>query len=735
MANNYPTFEECWLRVRLHYRDQGIALRKKTWTNNRRRFDFCCDRAGKRASTATRRKVSTKQCNCLFAGKIRRVDDTWVWEILDGKELHNHEPTAQNEIAAVAAFQRLSEEEAAFFAARDGLARKSITQRVEELSAGNNMTSREIAAQLASTEKVTITNQRVNRFQMPLFQVVGLTAVNTTFNACFCLVSAETTNFYRWVLLQLRQLLQDSNIPDPGVIITDFDAGLKRAAGEVFANTEQQLCVWHMMKNVGLNAKKKWEGPQAPEADEAAAAALATEATVATAATHQQQQQQQQPQRQEDITASNEAAYSHDPDGLVKAWQACVYASTVDIYKKAWKSLKRQFADQPAIIQYLRTTYIPQLHEFADYEIRNYRNYGVRTTSPTEGAHHELKSYLTHRLADLHTLHEKIRNMVDQKIARFTAQCGAERRRRLPTSRIQILQPLTYEVSFFALNHLHQQYVAASEAFEKRQSLPTRCTGAFFRQWGIPCRHNLLQRLQLADRSQILQPADLDPHWRLDQSDPNLIRLRLLTIEADPNIVPRRRRATRHVPMDSDDEAPPSLTDTRRIPSAWERYDAYEASSQVTTTAASTPAPSQAGNSSSCGSRSGRGSRSKSSNTQAQQQQLLVINSLRSTVENLAASVQVLHNNQAQQEQQRLEAERQRQAHEAALFHRRQQQEAALLTQRQQQLQQQFVLPPLPLPRPQLQPSFAGQYGYGLDLLGGPAPDQFGGPAPGQFGP
>ncbi|KDN72098.1 putative MULE transposase domain-containing protein, partial [Colletotrichum sublineola] len=678
------TFEECWLRVRLHYRNEGIALRKKGWSNKHTRLNIYCDRAGNRQSTATRRKASSKQCGCTFAGKIFQADDTWIWEVLDGRELHNHEPTSQSEIAAVANFQRLSEEEAAFNADREGLTRKSIIQRVEELSSNNNMTSREIAAQLVSTEKVATTNQRVNRFQMPLFQVVGLTSVNTTYNACFCLVSAETTDFYRWVLLQLRELLQSNNVPDPGVIITDFDAGLKRATEEVFPNTKQQLCVWHMLKNVVLNAKKKWEGPQAAESDEAAAIALAADETTPSTRIVDESTNRQQQQQQGDIPTSDEKVYSHDPDGLVDAWRACVYASTVDIFKKAWKSLKRQFTDQPAIIQYLQITYIPRLDEFVNYKIRYLRNYGVKTTSPTEGSHHELKSYLTHRLADLYTLLKKIRQMVNQKIARYTAKCGAERRRRLPTSQIQILQPLTYEVSFYALNLLSKQYTAANEAFTKRQSLPP-CTGAFTQQWGIPCRHNLLQRLQSADRSQILQTEDINPHWRLDQSDPNLIRLRLQTIEADPNIV-RRQRARRHIPLDSSDDETPSLNDTRREPSAWERYEAFEASSQGDMDSPSTPASSQAGSHSIRSSRAGRRGSSRRSNTRADQQQLLLFNSLRSTIKNLVTTVQGLQDTQAQQELRRLQAEQQRVAHAAALY-----------TQQQEQLlHQQSLRPPIP---------------------------------------
>ena len=90
---------------------------------------------------------------------------------------------------------------------------------------------------------------RVNRFNMPLLQVTGSTALNTTFTIAFCLISAEKEPDFRWALQNLRDLAQERNIRPPLVILSDKDTAFKNAALNVFPGCQQQLCVWHILKN------------------------------------------------------------------------------------------------------------------------------------------------------------------------------------------------------------------------------------------------------------------------------------------------------------------------------------------------------------------------------------------------------------------------------------------------------------------------------------------------------
>jgi hypothetical protein len=102
---------------------------------------------------------------------------------------------------------------------------------------------------------------RVNRYNMPLCQINGITALYTTFPVAYCLVVSEREEVFSWVLGQLKDLATAEGIPDPLVIISDFDKAFKRAGRLVYRSSQQQICLWHVMKNVAFNVKKKWHGP------------------------------------------------------------------------------------------------------------------------------------------------------------------------------------------------------------------------------------------------------------------------------------------------------------------------------------------------------------------------------------------------------------------------------------------------------------------------------------------
>ena len=74
----------------------------------------------------------------------------------------------------------------------------------------------------------------VNRFNMPLFQVEGVTGLHTNFPIAFALVSGEKEESFRWVLGALQNLGQRYGIPPPKVFITDYDQAFKNALKAVF---------------------------------------------------------------------------------------------------------------------------------------------------------------------------------------------------------------------------------------------------------------------------------------------------------------------------------------------------------------------------------------------------------------------------------------------------------------------------------------------------------------------
>lgn len=103
---------------------------------------------------------------------------------------------------------------------------------------------------------------KVNRFNMPLLQATGMTPIGSNYSCIFALISDEREEAFRWVLQRFLELLDAHDIPHPHVILSDLDRAFKNAALDTFNNdrTKQQICLWHLMKNVVHNVKKKWNG-------------------------------------------------------------------------------------------------------------------------------------------------------------------------------------------------------------------------------------------------------------------------------------------------------------------------------------------------------------------------------------------------------------------------------------------------------------------------------------------
>jgi hypothetical protein len=246
---------------------------------------------------------------------------------------------------------------------------------------------------------------KVNRYNMPLCQINGITAMYTTFPVAYCLVSGEREQVFSWVLGQLKGLATAEGIPDPLVIISDFDKAFKRAARSVYSSSQHQICLWHVMKNVAYNVKKKWNGPlegsmlaetgngtgnnvrdetDGDGIDESGAShdlgdddlgddsARADNSRIAVTAASRllepsdrsmhldsQVRNPHTTTLQAQSTGSSRK-YVDNPDGILLAWKAIVYADTEDDFWAAWSVLKAEFPEQPGNLDFL-----PNFHELS----------------------------------------------------------------------------------------------------------------------------------------------------------------------------------------------------------------------------------------------------------------------------------------------------------------------------------------------------------------------------------
>ena len=225
---------------------------------------------------------------------------------------------------------------------------------------------------------------KVNRFNLPLLEVTSVTALNTNFSCGFGFAAKENAEFFQLLLTSMKTAMERANVAMPSVILSDFDHALKKALCSIFETTQQQLCVWHILKNVSVwhilknvsfNVKKKWLGSLEGyiimgHAKSDAARNIADIDTNPTTSPDF---------AFEDIWAENiideaeESAslmashivhkftadlnsqisgpaasrkFEDTADGIIEAWDCVTYAPTEDEFRDNWDMLCREFSHQ-----------------------------------------------------------------------------------------------------------------------------------------------------------------------------------------------------------------------------------------------------------------------------------------------------------------------------------------------------------------------------------------------------
>ena len=184
------------------------------------------------------------------------------------------------------------------------------------------------------------------------------------------------------------------------------------------------------------------------------------------------------------------------------------------------------------LINYLRDIYLPIRYEFAYFSIKNYRNFGVRVTSWTEGAYGVLKRFLKSRNSTLFDLLMAIEEVLACFKERHHAKLQEETTKRVTKYNHSIMGLLWYNVSFAALGFIRAQLEIAQKRLDSAQPL-TGCTGAYRRQYGLPCSHELAALL----RGKLKIKLDhIDRHWILPREQvsrfPLAFPIQILTILA-----------------------------------------------------------------------------------------------------------------------------------------------------------------------------------------------------------
>jgi hypothetical protein len=357
---------------------------------------------------------------------------------------------------------------------------------------------------------------KTNRFNMYLFQATGITDQQSVVNFAFGLVGSEGQETYEWLCEALEAFRAEISAAKPNVIVTDKEVALRNALAIEFPEAQQQLCVYHVNANVRGRITSKWKGPANLEAAEGDNSDdddddfEPTDADFAAAA-----RAEEDAGNKVQLPPPETRLAFLTPETMFTAWQRVIYAPTEAAFDEAWNAMIDTYGStQGHTLRYVSRYWFPWRHEWACCLISQYRNFGQRVNM-AESAHKQFKTYLLNGTATLLRLHESIVQMLRDK----------ERAYREATAQQDIsiinkyrnadwLGDLPLLITRRALLLLWEQGKKARAA-DPRLPEPTPlepCSGTWYQQHGLPCKHDILAAIE--DRLE-LQKQQVHPRWWL----------------------------------------------------------------------------------------------------------------------------------------------------------------------------------------------------------------------------
>jgi hypothetical protein len=313
---------------------------------------------------------------------------------------------------------------------------------------------------------------KTNRFNMPLFNIVGITPNNMSFFAASAFLPGEADVDFEWVLQKLKDVYDAQKLPYPKVILTDADGALARAITTVFPTTTHLLCIWHVNKNLEKQIKPLFK----------------KKCTV---------------HGQEEINQ-----FLNDEWNAFKAeWFDTISASTEEQWEEQWKAFQEKYDDEyPTTIQYIKKTLlIPHKEKLVKFWVNQHMHWNNQATSRGEGLHGMLKGGLTTSRGNLNDVIEKYLLVLRQQYREIVSRMAQDRQKDSHRTNIPLFARVIDKVTTYAL----KEVLKNQAIMKKHEELPP-CTGQFFSATGLPCAHTVQKRVE---NGEVLRPEDFDPHW------------------------------------------------------------------------------------------------------------------------------------------------------------------------------------------------------------------------------
>ena len=378
---------------------------------------------------------------------------------------------------------------------------------------------------------------KTNRFNMPLFNVCGVTHTKKTFQIAAAFLDKEDKEAFSWVLDQLHQIFKQHHIRPPNVTIVDRDLALINAlkVSPFFDNAQLLLCRWHVSMNIVAKCKGSF------------------------------------PKATRDPVTNRPVRHPQFVQFLVDCNKLLASATELQ-YKQHLAHLEEKYIGKAiAAVSYVKQTWLnPWKEHIISCYINKYRHFGHQTTSVVEGLHATFKRSLWSRTGDLTFVFQALDSF--WKVQKSNIQIlQSIRMNKISTATLQPLYSgVRNHISFVALQLMLQEHQTLKKDLSKAPKGICPCPLAITH--GIPCRHRLWQGLKYNNP---LATDDFDPYWLWQslgiQETKADMSGNLLPFE--PLIVRTKGRPKGALGL----ERPTSIQDRQRDPSLFEIVQGIEA--------------------------------------------------------------------------------------------------------------------------------------------------------------
>jgi hypothetical protein len=301
---------------------------------------------------------------------------------------------------------------------------------------------------------------------MPLLNICAITGNNMVVQVGLAFLSGERESDYNWALDQVRGVMTEHLILEPLSIVTDRELALMNSLDTRFPRSQHILCRWHVNMNVLAKTKRFFPGP----------------------------------------IKHTDRAYQRHPDfqGFLSDWNSLLASTTKESFEESLADMGRRHPH--GAMTYVENTWLLWKEKLVAFWINQNYHFGVTVTSPIEGCHATLKTYLQRGHGDLRGVFLKLRLYWTAQHSNLEAIAASQQLRPKHSVMIPLFAAILSTVHGYALQRILQEL---SKLPSVGGPIPG-CSCTIQRSFGLPCYHTLWERLQTGGAVLL---SDIHEHW------------------------------------------------------------------------------------------------------------------------------------------------------------------------------------------------------------------------------